>query len=191
MQGLARMVEEMQHLNGTVRELVIPFCCSLHCIRTGNSSVSVPSEWDTPNPRLKWLCQNENFCFQHCGSFKSSPNSKLPCQQFGGCVVLLHRLPVTIPGFLSSTLLPLFFFRVPLLKPNSRKKGTLIVKGLLRNLESEKHPQSVRLAFCLLWEVQPAKRRGSLMPEGPPIISTYGCVYDSTECLYIYAYTYR
>ena len=24
------MVEEMQHLNGTVRELVIPFCCSLN-----------------------------------------------------------------------------------------------------------------------------------------------------------------
>ena len=37
--------------------------------------------------------------------------------------------------FLSSTLLP-FFFRVPFLKPNSRKKGTLIIKGLLRNLGS-------------------------------------------------------
>ena len=29
-----------------------------------------------------------------------------------------------------------FCFRVPLLKLNIRKKGTLIVKGLLRNLES-------------------------------------------------------
>ena len=34
---------------------------------------------------------------------------------------------------LSSTLYP-FYFRAPLLKPNSRKKGTLIIKGLLRNL---------------------------------------------------------
>ena len=32
---------------------------------------------------------------------------------------------------LSSTLLP--FFWAPLLKPNSRKKGTLIIKRLLRN----------------------------------------------------------
>ena len=36
-------------------------------------------------------------------------------------------------GFPSSTLLP-FFWGVPLLKPNSRKKGTLIIKGLLGNL---------------------------------------------------------
>ena len=28
-----------------------------------------------------------------------------------------------------------FYFRVPLLKPNSKKKGTLIVMGLLRKLE--------------------------------------------------------
>ena len=28
-----------------------------------------------------------------------------------------------------------FYFRVPLLNPNSKKKGTLIVMGLLRNLE--------------------------------------------------------
>ena len=27
-----------------------------------------------------------------------------------------------------------FYFRVPLIKPNSKKKGTLIVMGLLRNL---------------------------------------------------------
>ena len=26
-----------------------------------------------------------------------------------------------------------FYFRAPLLKPNSREKGTLIIKGLLRN----------------------------------------------------------
>ena len=36
--------------------------------------------------------------------------------------------------FPSSTLLPVFL-GVPLLKPNSRKKGTLIIKGLLGNLE--------------------------------------------------------
>ena len=37
-------------------------------------------------------------------------------------------------GFPSSTLLP-FFLGVLLLKPNSRKKGTLIIKGLLGNLD--------------------------------------------------------
>ena len=31
-----------------------------------------------------------------------------------------------------------FSFWVPLLKPNSRKKGTLIIKGLLRNLDNMK-----------------------------------------------------
>ena len=36
--------------------------------------------------------------------------------------------------FLSSTLLPFFWFWAPLLKPKFRKKGTLIIKGLLRNL---------------------------------------------------------
>ena len=36
--------------------------------------------------------------------------------------------------FLSSTLLPVSF-RVRLLTPKSRKKGTLIMKGLLRNLD--------------------------------------------------------
>ena len=41
--------------------------------------------------------------------------------------------------FLSSTLLP-FFFRIPLLKPNSRKKGTLIIKGPLRILKYDKEP---------------------------------------------------
>ena len=35
---------------------------------------------------------------------------------------------------LGSTLLP-FFFRVPLLKPNSREKGARIIKGLLGNLQ--------------------------------------------------------
>ena len=38
------------------------------------------------------------------------------------------------PRFPSSTLLP-FFLEVPSLKPNSRKKGTLIMKGLLGNLD--------------------------------------------------------
>ena len=44
----------------------------------------------------------------------------------GPLMRLLTRFP-------SSTLLP-FFLGVPLLKPNSRKKGTLIIKGLLGNL---------------------------------------------------------
>ena len=35
--------------------------------------------------------------------------------------------------FLHSILLPLYF-KVPLLRPNSRKKGVLIIKWLLRNL---------------------------------------------------------
>ena len=34
---------------------------------------------------------------------------------------------------LSGTLLPLFIVGPPLLKPNSRKKGALIIKRLLRN----------------------------------------------------------
>ena len=38
--------------------------------------------------------------------------------------------------FLGSPVVPFYFFfgGVPLLKPNSRKKGTLIIKGLLGNL---------------------------------------------------------
>ena len=35
--------------------------------------------------------------------------------------------------FLSGTLLP-FYLRVPLFKPNTKEKGTLIIMGLLRNL---------------------------------------------------------
>ena len=38
------------------------------------------------------------------------------------------------PRSLGSTLLP-FLFQGPLLKPNSRKKGTLIIKRLLRSQE--------------------------------------------------------
>ena len=37
------------------------------------------------------------------------------------------------PRFLSSTLLPFLVWGL-LIKPNSREKGTLIIKGLLRNL---------------------------------------------------------
>ena len=47
--------------------------------------------------------------------------------------------------FPSSTLLPFFLF-VPLLKPNNRKKGTLIMKGLLATGEpslTERHRASV------------------------------------------------
>ena len=39
-----------------------------------------------------------------------------------------------ITRFLSSTLLP-FYFGASLLKPNTRKKGTLIIMGSLRNLD--------------------------------------------------------
>ena len=48
----------------------------------------------------------------------------------------LYFLKLSLFGssrFPSSTLLP-FFFWVRLLTPNSRKKGTLIIKGLLGNL---------------------------------------------------------
>ena len=40
--------------------------------------------------------------------------------------------------FLGSGVVPFcpFYFGVHLLKPNTRKKGTLIIKGLLRNLGS-------------------------------------------------------
>ena len=43
---------------------------------------------------------------------------------------------IPLSRFPSSTLLP-FFWGVPLLKPNSRRKGTLIIKGLLGNLAPE------------------------------------------------------
>ena len=49
------------------------------------------------------------------------------------CLTLLCSALVCVSRFPSSTLLP-FFLGVPLLKPNSRKKGTLIIKGLLGNL---------------------------------------------------------
>ena len=42
----------------------------------------------------------------------------------------------SIPRFLSSALLPFLFLESPLLKLSIRKKGTLSVKGLLRNLDS-------------------------------------------------------
>ena len=45
--------------------------------------------------------------------------------------------------FLGSTLLP-FLFRVPLLKLNIRKKGTLIIKGLLRNLDNLSQLKHIR-----------------------------------------------
>ena len=41
------------------------------------------------------------------------------------------------PRFLSSTLFALIILGFPLKKPKSRKKGTLIIKGLLRNLVSD------------------------------------------------------
>ena len=52
-----------------------------------------------------------------------------------------------VTRFPSSTLLP-FFLGVPLLKPNSRKKGTLIIKGLLGNLGKTPHGEgSLRGVF--------------------------------------------
>ena len=48
--------------------------------------------------------------------------------------------------FPSSTLLP-FFWGVPLLKPNSRKKGTLIIKGLLGNLVYTRGPNSIMVVY--------------------------------------------
>ena len=48
--------------------------------------------------------------------------------------------------FLSGTLLP-FYFRVPLLKPNSKKKGTLIVMGLLKNLVKRPSGCALLLVF--------------------------------------------
>ena len=47
----------------------------------------------------------------------------------------LVQVTQTNTRFPSSTLFTLFLGGVPLLKPNSRKKGTLIIKGLLGNLE--------------------------------------------------------
>ena len=49
-------------------------------------------------------------------------------------VATLQRKAKTRLGFWVVPFCPLLF-RVPLLKPNNRKKGTLIVKGLLRNLD--------------------------------------------------------
>ena len=48
----------------------------------------------------------------------------------------LSTLPLRFPYRLGSPVVPFypFSFWVPLLEPNSRKKGTLIIKGLLGNL---------------------------------------------------------
>ena len=59
-------------------------------------------------------------------------------------MLILH--PYTLTRFLSSTLLPfLFLNQGPLIKnPNSKKKGTLIVMGLLRNLAKQLGPKHKR-----------------------------------------------
>ena len=44
------------------------------------------------------------------------------------------------------TFLPFFILGAPLLKPNSRTKGTLIVKGLLRNQDLS--PQAFLFPRC-------------------------------------------
>ena len=52
--------------------------------------------------------------------------------------------------FLSSTLWP-FFLGPPLLKPNSRKKGTLVMKGLLRNLDYKGDQNPVLIIKATTW----------------------------------------
>ena len=55
-----------------------------------------------------------------------------------GLVLRVWRKALGKSEFLGSPVVPFypFSFWVPLLKPNSRKKGALIVKGLLGNLDS-------------------------------------------------------
>ena len=65
--------------------------------------------------------------------------------------------------FPSSTLLP-FFLEVPLLKPNSRKKGTLIIKGLLGNLEELRAP--LNFPITLTQVLSPTPRSGELVLQG-------------------------
>ena len=69
-----------------------------------------------------------------CGVADKDGSFKIMCAS-RGCV--FHVLGCSVWALnptrsLSSTLL-LFLFRAPLLKPNSRKKSALIIKGLLRN----------------------------------------------------------
>ena len=48
-----------------------------------------------------------------------------------------YSLPCPIPRFLSNALFALVIVRSPLLNLNSRTKGTFIIRGPLRNLDSE------------------------------------------------------
>ena len=54
----------------------------------------------------------------------------------------------SVPLSLGSPVVPfcLFPFWVPLLKPNSRKKGTLIIKGPLGNLAAEPQDRTLRVS---------------------------------------------
>ena len=47
-----------------------------------------------------------------------------------------------------------FCFRVPLIKLSIRKKGTLIVKGLLRNLDKVR--KAPRLLWAVSWSIREA-----------------------------------
>ena len=58
---------------------------------------------------------------------REDPGPKLPGPILG---IRAHLAICKVSRLLSST----FHSRVPLLKPDSRKEGTRIVKGLLRNL---------------------------------------------------------
>ena len=59
-----------------------------------------------------------------------------------------------------------FCFRVPLLKLSIRKKGTLIIKGLLRNLvvESRKLEEQYLYALKVKYTVNPIKLETGLRP---------------------------
>ena len=69
--------------------------------------------------------------------------------------VWVDKVPTArAPSKLGSPVVPFypFSFWVPLLKPNSRKKGTLIIKGLLGNLErvqAVRNPKTQDMRFGL------------------------------------------
>ena len=65
------------------------------------------------------------------------PNPLRPKECFGGSVTLSPRPLGICLGAPAVPFYP-FSFWVPLLKPNSRKKGTLIIKGLLGNLDADR-----------------------------------------------------
>ena len=87
--------------------------------------------------------------FESSGAWSTSKRKTYACSQNGNTV---SRTPYCLISELeeafsnsrcpSSTLLP-FYFGVPVLKPNIKKKGTLIIKGLLGNLEFALSPHKI------------------------------------------------